>query len=88
MEQQNKQRGGRRPGAGRPPKSLTERQLFAGKVAVRLGPTTAFLAQRLLLCDWPGVTNIESLIAYALRRLDEQEATGRRYEDDSLHQDQ
>lgn len=64
--------GGRRTGAGRPPKSLTDRALFKGKIPVRIDPKTALLAQRLMLRDWPGVSNVEELIGYALHKLAEQ----------------
>jgi hypothetical protein len=65
-------RGGRRanPG-GRPPKPLDERVAFKGKIANRVSPETALLAQQLMLREWPGVGSIEQLIEYALRRLKE-----------------
>ncbi len=52
---------GRRGGRPRKPPTV--------QIAVDLD--TAAPAQRLMLRQWPGVENIEQLIAYALRRLDE-----------------
>lgn len=71
-------RGGRRNEAaarngkrvGRPPKSIEQRALFAGKVAIRISPENALLAQRLML-HFPEQPNVESLYEYALRRLAE-----------------
>ncbi len=40
-------------------------------VQVNIDLDTAALAQRLILRQWPGIENIEQLIAYALRRLAE-----------------
>jgi len=62
--------GGRRQGAGRRPKPLTERKLQRGKVWIGIDVETAALAQRLML-HFPDVPNVESLFAYALRRLAE-----------------
>ena len=56
-------------GSGRPPKPIEERAAWNGKIAVRISPDTAALAQRLMLHDWPDVHNVEQLFAYALRRL-------------------
>jgi len=67
MGQQNKQRGGRRPGAGRPPKSLTERQLFAGKVAIRISPEVAIKLQELMLRQIDGVSTPEQMVEYLIR---------------------
>jgi hypothetical protein len=64
-------RGGARKGAGRPPKALTDRTAWKGRVAVRITPETAALAQRLMLYEWPGVANVNDLFEYALRRLAE-----------------
>jgi hypothetical protein len=61
---------GKRVGA--PPKYVTVRVPIAdGKIPVvlMLSPDDALLAQRLMLRDWPGVTRVEELFAYALRRL-------------------
>ncbi len=40
-------------------------------VQVNVDLDTAALAQRLMLLDWTGVSNVEQLFAYALRRLAE-----------------
>jgi hypothetical protein len=64
----SKQRGGKRIGAGRPPKSIEHRKLFKGKIAVRVSPESALLAQRLML-HFPEIRNVEGLYEYALNEL-------------------
>jgi hypothetical protein len=65
---------------GRPPIPLADKRRIYGKVRVMLNPSTEMvipvdpatrlLAQRLMLC-FPEVSNVESLFAYAVRRLAE-----------------
>lgn len=62
-------RGGNH-GGGRPIKQLAERAAWKGKIAIRIDPETAALAQRLKL-HFPDIPNVESLFAYALRKLAE-----------------
>lgn len=64
------QRGGRRPGAGRPPKSIEHRKAFKGKVAIRISPDNAALAQRLML-HFPDVPTVEALYELAMLKLSE-----------------
>lgn len=62
-------RGGLRsnPG-GRPPKALSERATWKGKIAIRVTPETAVLAQRLML-HFPHIPTVEALFEYALVKL-------------------
>lgn len=62
------QHGGKRIGAGRPPKSIEHRALFAGKIPIRVAPESALLAQRLML-HFPNVSTVEALYEYALEEL-------------------
>ena len=58
------------PGAGRPARYLALRvRIDSGQIPVAIPADAALLAQQLMLRDWPGVTTIEELICYALRRL-------------------
>ena len=58
------------PGAGPPRQYLTIRvRIDSGLIPVALPADAMLLAQQLMLRDWPGVTTIEDLISYALRRL-------------------
>lgn len=63
-----KPRGGARPGAGRPPKSIAERALFHGKLRIHVSPESGALAQRLML-HFPDVPTVEALYELAMRRL-------------------
>ncbi len=56
--------------AGRPPKSITERALFRGKVAIRVRLENAALAQRLML-HFPHIPTVEALYEYAMTKLAE-----------------
>lgn len=79
-------RGGpRTPGPGKRigavPKPIAELKPVYGKVRVRIDPATQMvipvdaetrlIAQQLMLREWPGVTSVEQLFAYAVRRLAE-----------------
>lgn len=69
-------RGGRRPST-----PIEEKVVISGKVRVRIDPAremvipcdleTRMIAQQLMLNDYPGVSTIEQLFAYAVRRLAE-----------------
>jgi hypothetical protein len=71
LSDNTKRRGGRRsnPG-GRPPKPIEERKEWKGKIAIRISPDSAALAQRLML-HFPQVATVEALYEYALIRLAE-----------------
>lgn len=56
--------------AGRPPKSIADRKLFRGKVAIRITPENAALAQRLML-HFPHIPTVEALYEYAMTKLAE-----------------
>lgn len=60
--------GGKRIGAGRPPKSIEDRKLFAGKIRIHVAPESALLAQRMML-HFPDVPSVEKLYEYAMVRL-------------------
>lgn len=72
---------------GRPPQTdITKLAVVSGKVRVRIDPAkemvipvdpeTRLIAQRLMLREWSGVTRIEELFAYAVRRLAKEESNG------------
>ncbi len=62
-------RGGNH-GGGRPPKPISERAIWKGKIAIRVRPEIAAQAQRLML-HFPDVPNVEALFELALIRLAE-----------------
>lgn len=70
----SKRGGARIPGPGkaigRPPRPIEDRQAWKGKIAIRISPETAMLAQRLML-HFPQVATVEDLFACALRKLAE-----------------
>lgn len=53
---------------GRAPKSIEHRALFKGKIAIRITPENALLAQRMML-HFPDVPSVEALYEEAMRRL-------------------
>ena len=59
-------RGGRRAGAGRPPKSITERRQWRGKVLLRISPEAALKLQALMLQDTPDVHTPEQMVEYLI----------------------
>lgn len=61
-----KQRGGKRAGAGRPPKSIAERAQWRGKVLLRISPEAALQLQALMLRDTPGVNTPEQMVEYLI----------------------
>lgn len=56
--------------AGRPPTCIADRKLFRGKVAIRISPGNAALAQRLML-HFPDIPTVEALYEYAMTKLAE-----------------
>lgn len=64
-------RGGLRsnPG-GRPPKAIKDRAAWKGKIAIRVSPEIAALAQRLML-HFPEIKTVEALFEHALVKLAE-----------------
>lgn len=78
MDKPKSRRGGNY-GGGRPPTPVEEKTHIRGKVRVMLDPEkemvilvdpeTRVLAQRLMLRNYPGVTKVEELFAYAVQFL-------------------
>ncbi len=82
MGAKKSRRGGPVPGSGRRALPLSARKADSdGKIRVRIDPEKEWvipispedraLAQRLMLRDWPGVSRVEELPAYALQKLAE-----------------
>lgn len=57
-----KQWGGRRVGAGRRPKPVTERAVIKGKVAIHISVESAAQLEKLMLRDMPGVGTPEQMV--------------------------
>lgn len=55
---------------GRPPKAISERAAWKGKIAIRVSPEIGQLAQRLML-HFPDIPTVEALFEHALIKLAE-----------------
>jgi len=64
----DKQRGGRRAGAGRKVKPIEDRAEDRGKLTIRISPESGLLAQRLML-HFPAVPNVPALYEMAMSEL-------------------
>jgi hypothetical protein len=67
MEAKSK-RGGKRPGAGRPPKAVNNRTPDKGKIIIRLSPEAALQLQSLMLRHVDGVKTPEDMLEHLIRQ--------------------